>query len=66
MIGKNADGLPLYQFDRSRLETAGECERKYYWLYGFLGIGIVKVRDNSPYWPFITGRFIHEGIEGIN
>jgi PD-(D/E)XK nuclease superfamily protein len=65
MISKNSDGLPLYHFDRSRLETAGDCERKYYWNYGFLGIGIVKVRELNPYWPFITGRFIHEGIEGI-
>lgn len=64
MIHRNADGLPLYLFDRSRLECAtGDCSRKYYWLYAFLGCGIVKQRDLSPYWPFITGGFIHEGVE---
>src|SRR5882762_7910524 len=64
MIHKNAEGLPLYLFDRSRLECATkDCLRKYYYLYGFMGIGIVKVHDIPPYWPFITGSFIHEGIE---
>jgi len=65
VISKNGEGLPLYTFDRSRLECAGECQRKYYWAYGFLSIGITKVRDLQPYWPFITGRYIHEGIEGV-
>src|SRR6266436_8585617 len=64
MIHKSSDGLPLYLFDRSRLECAvKDCQRKYYWLYGFLGVGIVKLRELNPYWPFITGSFIHEGIE---
>lgn len=66
MIHQNADGLPLYLFDRSRLECAiGDCARRYYWNYGFLGIGIVKIRDIPPYWPYITGHFIHEGIEAV-
>src|ERR1700675_427531 len=65
MIHRNPDGLPLYLFDRSRLECAAECQRKYYWLYAFLGVGIVKLNEIPPYWPFITGSFIHEGIEGI-
>lgn len=70
MILKDGDGIPHYKFDRSRLETAADCYRKYYWNYGFLGIGIVKVRDIPPYWPFYSGRFIHEGaelvIKGVN
>lgn len=65
MIHKNADGLPLYLLDRSRLECASQCERKYYWLYGLLGVGIVKLREVPPYWPFLTGNFIHEGIEMV-
>lgn len=65
MIHRNVDGLPLYLFDRSRLEDASRCERLYFWRYGFLGVGIVKLREIPPYWPFITGSFIHEGIEMI-
>jgi len=65
VIHKNSEGLPLYLFDRSRLECAADCERRYYWNYGFLGIGIVKARELPPYWPFITGSFIHEGVEGV-
>jgi hypothetical protein len=65
MIHKNADGLPLYLFDRSRLECAQDCARKYYWYNAFMGIGIVKSRDLAPYWPFITGNFIHEGVEMV-
>lgn len=65
MIHKNADGLPLYLFDRSRLNDAAECPRLYYWRNCFLGIGIVKAREIPPYWPFVTGSFIHEGIESI-
>ena len=65
MIHRNSDGLPLYLFDRSRLECAASCQRKYYWNYAYLGIGIVKARDIPPYWPFITGSFIHEGIEMV-
>jgi hypothetical protein len=65
MIHKNPEGLPLYLFDRSRLECAAECPRRYYWCYAFLGVGIVKARELPPYWPFITGSFIHEGIEMI-
>lgn len=64
MIYTNADGLPLYLVDRSRIECSRECPRKRFWLYEFLGIGITKSFD-TPYWPFITGTFIHEGIEGI-
>lgn len=63
MIFKGADNIPEYLFDRSRIECARDCPRKYYWLYGFLGIGIVKVRD-IPYWPFLSGTYIHEGVEG--
>jgi len=55
----------LYTFDRSRLECAAECARKYYWMYGFMGIGIVRHRVIPPYWPYITGSFIHEGIERV-
>lgn len=70
MIFANAEGRKLYLFDRSRVECAAECPRKYYWLYAFLGVGILKARDLPPYWPFETGHFIHEGIEmvlkGIN
>src|SRR5271166_606162 len=65
MISRNGDGLPLYKFDRSRVECSAECLRKYYWLYGFLGIGIVKRRELPPYWPYLTGRYIHEGIEAV-
>lgn len=65
MIGRNAEGLPLYKFDRSRVECSSDCLRKYYWLYGFMGIGIVKRRPLPPYWPFLTGRYIHEGIESV-
>lgn len=65
MIHKNSEGLPLYLFDRSRLNDAAHCPRLYYWRYGFMGVGIVKARDLNPYWPFITGSFIHEGIEAI-
>lgn len=64
MIHRNQEGLPLYLFDRSRLECSQECERKYYWLYAFLGMGIVKIWD-TPYWPFTTGNFIHQGIESV-
>lgn len=63
MIFRNPDNLPLYLFDRSRIECAAGCPRKYYWLYGFLGVGIIKARELPPYWPYITGHFIHEGIE---
>lgn len=65
MIHKNKDGLPLYILDRSRLDKAKECPRAYYWLYGFMGIGIVKNKDIPPYWPFSTGNFIHEGVEMV-
>lgn len=63
MIHTNPASQPLYLFDRSRVECAAECPRKYYWLYAFLGVGIIKARELPPYWPFITGHFIHEGIE---
>jgi hypothetical protein len=65
MIHRNGDGLPLYLFDRSRLECAAECPRRAFWNYYFLGIGIVKSRELNPYWPFITGSFIHEGVEMV-
>lgn len=65
MIYLNDDGLPLYLLDRSRIECARDCPRKRFWLYEFLGVGIVKNKDIPPYWPFITGSFIHEGIEDI-
>jgi hypothetical protein len=65
MIYLNDDGLALYLFDRSRLEDARNCPRLYYWRYGFMGIGIVRNKDIPPYWPFITGSYIHEGIELI-
>ena len=64
MIFKNADGLPLYLFDRSRLECSADCLRKRFWLYDFLGIGIVKAKE-TPYWPYLTGTFIHEGVEMV-
>lgn len=63
MIYKDSNGIPEYLFDRSRIECARDCPRRYYWLYGFLGIGIVKTRD-IPYWPFLSGTYIHEGVEG--
>ena len=65
MIHTNSDGLPLYLFDRSRINDAAQCPRLYYWRNAFLGIGIVKLRELPPYWPYITGHFIHEGIEAI-
>lgn len=64
VIHKNADGLPLYLFDRSRLECANDCLRRYFWNYAFLGVGIVKAKA-TPYWPFLTGTFIHEGVEMV-
>src|SRR6516164_1019614 len=65
MIHKSDDGNPVYLFDMSRLECARKCPREYYWRYGFLGIGIVRKVDIPPYWPYLTGTFIHEGIENI-
>ena len=65
MVFANPEGLPLYLLDRSRLECAAECPRKYFWLYQFLGVGIVKIRELPPYWPFHTGTFIHEGVESV-
>lgn len=65
MIFSNGEGLPLYLFDRSRIEDSRNCPRLYFWRYCFLGVGIVRNKEIPPYWPFITGSFIHEGIEAI-
>src|SRR5580704_10567128 len=59
---RNEAGEPLYLFDRSRLEAADKCGRLYYWLYAFLGLGIVKQRA-MPEWALLTGTYTHAGIE---
>lgn len=60
----NDAGQPLYIFDRSRLEDAGSCPRRYFWGYAFLGLGIRELRA-MPIWPLLTGSYTHEGIEMV-
>lgn len=49
--------------DRSRIETYQHCPRERWWRYEYKGRGIQSTKQIPPAWWFLTGRYVHEGVE---